>query len=322
MFLLPAAPLPLAFTVLPGRAVLPARPLALAPVQPPCLACRRSPPPCAKFGCTLRLPSLDSLDAPLGFAGWAIIAAYQFISNRYTARWSSQNAEARAVWTRYILEKGDYILGVQTLRNGLTSASFFSSACFTTLSLLIGLASRKTLSFLELVKYGSTSLLLVAAALAYLQSVRYMNTVAFLFQVANDQRDEGTSRGTVMLLMVLSHHMWTAGERMLYLLVPSVAWLVGGGPAMFAVSLAILPVLYFKDLPAPTNLLAANEPSLAPYGYLRGPFKFLDIFGFNTALEVAQQSVAKSGEYALQKYGLESAQWPPQCPIDEDCPVE
>ena len=28
-----------------------------------------------------------------------------------------------------------------------------------------------------------------------------------------------------------------------------------------------------------------------------------------------------AGEYALQKYGLESAQWPPQCPIDEDCPV-
>lgn len=312
-------PLPLAFT-LHGRAVLPARPLA--PVLPPCLACRtppprRAPPPCAKIGCAICLPSLDSLDAPLGFAGWTIIAIYQFVSNRYTAAWSSQNAEARAVWTRYILEKGDYILGVQTLRNGLTSASFFSSACFTTLSLLIGLASRKTLSFLELVKYGSTSLLLVAAALAYLQSVRYMNTVAFLFQVANDQRDEGTSRGTVMLLMVLSHHMWTAGERMLYLLVPSVAWLVGGGPAMLAVSLAILPVLYFKDLPAPTNLLAEDEPSLVPYGYLRsGPFRFLDIFGFNTALKVAQQSVAKSGEYAREKYGLESAQWPPQAPID------
>jgi hypothetical protein len=158
--------------------------------------------------------------------------------------------------------------------------------------------------------------MLVAAALAYLQSVRYMNTVAFLFQVANDQRDEGTSRGTVMLLMVLSHHMWTAGERMLYLLVPSVAWLVGGGPAMLAVSLAILPILYFKDLPAPTNLLATKEPSLVPYAYLRGHFRFLDIFGFNTALEVAQQSVAKSGDYALQKYGLESAQWPPQRPVE------
>ena len=65
-----------------------------------------------------------------------------------------------------------------------------------------------------------------------------------------------------------------------------------------------------------TNLLATKEPSLVPYAYLRGHFRFLDIFGFNTALEVAQQSVAKSGDYALQKYGLESAQWPPQRPVE------
>ena len=79
-----------------------------------------------------------------------------------------------------------------------------------------------------------------------------------------------------------------------------------------AVTLAFLPILYFKDLPAPTNLLAPDEPSLGVYDYLLTRFKWLDVFGFAGALEVAQETVAKSGEYAKEKYGLETAVWPPR----------
>ena len=139
-----------------------------------------------------------------------------------------------------------------------------------------------------------------------------MNTIAFLFQVANDQRDETCSRGTVMLLMVLSQNCWAAGERMLYLLLPAFTWIFGGGAAMLGVTFAFLPMLYFKDLPAPTNLLADDEPTLKPYGYLLGRFEWLDVFGFKGALETAQATVAKSGNYAKEKYGLEDAVWPPR----------
>ena len=254
-----------------------------------------------------------SQDLALGLAGWTVIATYQVVANKFTAAWSSQNNEARAVWARYILEKGDYILGVQTLRNALTSASFFSSACFTCLSLLLGIGSQRssTMGKVMLAKFAIPALLLVGAALSYLQSVRYMNTCAFLFQVANDQRDDTCSRGTVMLLMVLSQNCWAAGERMLYMLVPSVVWLVGGGAMMLPFCFIFLPVLYYKDLPAPTNLLNAQEQTLQPYNYLLGRFKFLDFFGFHAALAVAQGTVAKSGEYAKEKYGLGGAVWPP-----------
>lgn len=278
----------------------------------------------------------QSLDAPLGILAWCLIAVYNIVSRRFQSQWTSQNADGRAVWCRYILEKGDCkarlcrwlsnthegftllllllkgcfvspdadILGVQTLRNALTSASFFASACFTSLSLVVGLGLRDpaTLSTLSMVKYSSTAILLVGAALSYLQSVRYMNTCAFLFQVANDQRDTTCSRGTVMLLMVLSQNCWAAGEKMLYLMVPSAVWLVGGGVPMLLVTLLMLPVLYYKDLPAPTNLLGENEPSLVPYEYLlAGRLRWLDFFGFSTALRVAQETVAKSGDYAKEK---------------------
>jgi hypothetical protein len=105
-------------------------------------------------------------------AAWAVILLYNRFSKRFTAAWSSQNAEARAVWARYILEKGDYILGVQTLRNALTSASLFATARFTTLSLIVSTSLRSSLSRLSVIKYGTTSALLVGAALSYLQSVR------------------------------------------------------------------------------------------------------------------------------------------------------
>lgn len=75
----------------------------------------------------------------------------------------------------------------------------------------------------------------------------------------------------------------------------------------------MLPVLYYKDLPAPTNLLKEGEPSLEPYKYLLpgSRWAWLDRFGFGTALEVAQATVAKSGDYVKDKYGLEAAVWPP-----------
>lgn len=172
---------------------------------------------------------------------------------------------------------------------------------------------RTPLTPLATIKYGVMALLLVGAALSYLQSVRYMNTCAFLFQVANDQRDETGSRGTVMLLMVLSQNCWSAGERMLYYLVPAGVWLIGGGPAMFVLTCFLLPILYYLDLPAPTNLLKEDEPSLKPYQYLlKGRLQWLDFFGFGTALSVAQATVAKSGDYAKDKYGLEGATWPPK----------
>ena len=105
---------------------------------------------------------------------------------------------------------------------------------------------------------------------------------------------------------------------MLYLLVPSAMWLVGGGGAMLALTLLLLPVLYYKDLPAPTNLLSENEPTLQPYNYLLedSPLRFFDFFGFCTALRVAQTTVAKSGDYAREKYGLVSAVWPPPAEVD------
>jgi hypothetical protein len=81
---------------------------------------------------------------------------------------------------------------------------------------------------------------------------------------------------------------------------------------MLALTLALLPVFYYKDLPAPTNLLAENEPSLKPYAYLlHGRLQFLDVFGFGEALRVAQTTVAESGDYAREKYGLVGAVWPP-----------
>jgi len=49
-----------------------------------------------------------SWDGVLGIAGWLVIYAYQVGSKRLTAAWASTNGMARAVWARYILEKGDF----------------------------------------------------------------------------------------------------------------------------------------------------------------------------------------------------------------------
>lgn len=73
---------------------------------------------------------------------------------------------------------------------------------------------------------------------------------------------------------------------MLYLLLPSSTWLVGGGAAMLLVSMVVISIMYFKDLSAPVNLLDMSNPSLTPYTYLLNRFKWIDLFGFGTALTV------------------------------------
>ena len=61
-----------------------------------------------------------------------------------------------------------------------------------------------------------------------------------------------------------------------------------------------------------STMVGVDEPSLRPYAYLlKGRTRVLDIFGFASALSVAQATVAKSGTYAQEKYGLVGASWPP-----------
>ena len=38
-----------------------------------------------------------------------------------------------------------------------------------------------------------------------------------------------------------------------------------GGCALLPFTILFLPVLYFKDLPYPTNLLDSSDPSIMPY---------------------------------------------------------
>ena len=270
--------------VLTAATALVARP-ALPRVQTPLQLTRHEPP-----------RALLSADAACGATGWAVLGLYHAVRlgglgkhGVKEASWGETKGGSRAVWTRSILETENYILGVQTLRNALTSASFFSSSCFTLLSVIIGLASQRiaSMSTLALIKYSCACCLLACSAFSYLQSVRYLNTCGFLFQCATDKRDASYSPANVMLLMVLANNAWSLGERSLYLLAPAVIWLVAGGPVMLASLGFLLPVLYFYDLPAPVDL-DPDSDDLKPYAYLKsaGP---LDFFGFQTAVKTARR---------------------------------
>ena len=273
------------FVVLTAASSLVARPALPRPVQSPLQIARHEPP-----------RALLSADAACGATGWAVLGLYHAVRlgglgkhGVKEASWGETKGGSRAVWTRSILETENYILGVQTLRNALTSASFFSSSCFTLLSVIIGLASQRiaSMSTLALIKYSCACCLLACSAFSYLQSVRYLNTCGFLFQCATDKRDASYSPANVMLLMVLANNAWSLGERSLYLLAPAVIWLVAGGPVMLASLGFLLPVLYFYDLPAPVDL-DPDSDDLKPYAYLKsaGP---LDFFGFQTAVKTARR---------------------------------
>ena len=110
------------YVVLTAASSLVARPALLAR---PSLQIARHEPPRAWL----------SADAAGGATGWAVRGLYHAVRLGGLGKHGVKEASggetkggSRAVWTRSILETENYILGVQTLRNALTSASFFSSS--------------------------------------------------------------------------------------------------------------------------------------------------------------------------------------------------
>lgn len=149
--------------------------------------------------------------------------------------WRRYQMDARAAWARHVRETEGWLYAIQALRNAMTAQSFLASTVLGLLTLIAGRMwdllraaagrwERRRLT----AQLASISLTMLFSAYQFLQGVRLMTHVGFMFPVRDAALVDGLMRRT-------ENCQWK-GLRWMYVSVAPIAWVVGGSRAFFAAS--------------------------------------------------------------------------------------
>lgn len=138
-----------------------------------------------------------------------------------------------------------WLYAIQTLRNAMTAQSFLASTVLSLLTLITGKvwdilrsASNKWERRLLIVQLITISATMLFSANQFLQGVRLMTHAGFMFPVKSDTKVDNIMRKTESC-------QWL-GLRSMYISIAPIAWVVGGGRAFFASSVAL--ILFFRQI--------------------------------------------------------------------------
>jgi hypothetical protein len=142
-------------------------------------------------------------------------------------------------------ETEGWLYAIQSLRNAITAQTFLASTVLSLLTLITGKvwdilrsASNKWERRLLIIQLLSISATMLFSANQFLQGVRLMTHVGFMFPVKNDSKVDNIMRKTESC-------QWL-GIRSMHLSLAPIAWVVGGSRAFFATSLAL--IIFFRQL--------------------------------------------------------------------------
>ena len=159
--------------------------------------------------------------------------------------WRQYQADARELWARHVRETEGWLYAIQSLRNAITTQTFLASTVLSLLTLITGriwdILRNTTIKYerrLLVVQLATISGTMLFSANQFLQGVRLMTHVGFMFPVKNDSKVDNIMRQTEAC-------QWL-GLRAMYLSTAPIAWVVGGSRAFFASSIAL--IAFFRQL--------------------------------------------------------------------------
>lgn len=159
--------------------------------------------------------------------------------------WRQYQADARELWARHVRETEGWLYAIQSLRNAITTQTFLASTVLSLLTLITGriwdILRNTTIKYerrLLVVQLATISGTMLFSANQFLQGVRLMTHVGFMFPVKNDSKVDNIMRQTEAC-------QWL-GLRAMYLSTAPIAWVVGGSRAFFACSIAL--IAFFRQL--------------------------------------------------------------------------
>jgi uncharacterized membrane protein len=204
-------------------------------------------------------------DLGTGVLCFAVLAVYHVFLRymlRHNPRYSlaATNRHARSMWVAQIMDSGDHILAVQTLRNSTMAAIFMAS---TAVLLVIGVLNLAVQSnpaspvwhvfsvFHDvsqetwLIKLLALVLALLAVFFCFTMAIRLYNHVGYLIQLPKDSPDAMSSAGVARVLNQAGTY-FTSGMRSYYFSMPALFWLFGPQFAL-AATVVLVAVLWRVD---------------------------------------------------------------------------
>lgn len=162
--------------------------------------------------------------------------------------WRKYQADIRESWARHVRESEGWLYAIQSLRNAITAQTFLASTVLSLLTLITGRvwdllrnipASQKWERRLMTVQLGSIACTMLFSSYQFLQGVRLMTHVGFIFPVKPaDTTADGLMRAT-------QNCQWL-GLRLLYVSLAPISWVIGGSRAFFTVSCLLLQ--FFRSI--------------------------------------------------------------------------
>ena len=159
--------------------------------------------------------------------------------------WRLYQAKTREKWAKYVRDTEGWLYAIQTLRNAITAQTFLASTVLSLLTLITGrlwdilrTTTDDSEKYLLIMQTSSIAITMLSSAYQFLQGVRLMTHVGFMFPVV--KKDDSK----VDKLMRKTQNCQWLGLRWLYMSLAPISWVIGGSRALFATS--IILVLFFN----------------------------------------------------------------------------
>jgi len=168
--------------------------------------------------------------------------------------WKGSQAEIRSKWAKHVFDNEEWLYAIQTLRNAITSNTFYASTVLSLFALGAGRAfqavqtmrtvhdpkshfMRGSFESLQGYRVATLLLLLLGSAYKFAQAARTMTHAGFMFPTA--------PLPLLQKMMRKSENSQWGGLRYLYLSMGGVVWVIWGD-LPFAVALFLLRRFFIK----------------------------------------------------------------------------
>ena len=172
--------------------------------------------------------------------------------------WRQYQADIREDWSKHVRQTEGWLYAIQSLRNAITAQTFLATTVLSLLTLITGkiwdiLRSIETIHVLErrllTIQLACIALPMLFSAYQFLQGVRLMTHVGFMFPVygsSNDNNNSNRDNTEVDKIMRQTEFCQWLGLRFMYISLGPISWVVGGSRAFFISSIGLLQ--FFRSI--------------------------------------------------------------------------
>lgn len=203
------------------------------------------------------------ISSSIAILGGYHVNLYKKERNSAKKTWRQYQADTREDWARHVKETEGWLYAIQSLRNAMVAQQFLATTVLSLLTLITGKmwdilrsASNIWERRLIIAQLASISMTMLFSSYQFLQGVRLMTHVGFMFPVKScTTKCDNIMRQT-------QNCQWL-GLRWMYLSLAPIAWVVGGSRSFLGVSCLLFQ--FFRSIDKQPEGLDRDDICIVEY---------------------------------------------------------